>query len=179
VENQERQTSDAAYWQINGEEGVPHEIMMVRSMLQDLPKVTCPVGFDMRLQRRLAGDLDMPKARNTQRNWALGWTGVGLGLATALVIAVVAFDINFSGAPAGAVISGGAALPAPNVVNTTVAQPMATPSQDLATPVSEKMNAQQLAQDQTKKPVIGKDSTAPTPTTLPDGIMHMVGGNEK
>ena len=77
-----------------GEDGVPAELLKVRSALRSLPHVACPVGFEFRLQKRLEGNLEQPKNIGFSRGWMLGWSGAALGVATAMVIAVVAFDFN-------------------------------------------------------------------------------------
>lgn len=181
MEKEERRTSDATGWQVHGEEGVPQDLLIVRSMLQGLPKVCCPDGFGVRLQRRLAeADAGGSKARGAQRNWSLGWAGVGLGFATALVIAVVAFDLNVKQTPSG-VAQGGAIIPAPVAVTTSVpASPSAQGKVTATVPETQQVSAPQLAQEQTsKQPGVAKDSTPQTPTSLPEGLYHVVGGNEK
>jgi hypothetical protein len=175
VENEDRRTSDAAHWQVKGEEGVPQDMLMVRAMLQSLPKANCPDGFETKLQRRLAGEFAEPKARLAQRNWSLGWAGVGLGFATALVIAVVAFDVNFK-APANSVTAGGLAIPAPVATSGSVPQPSQTPVHEVSAPV-EQTGVQQLAQEQPKSGGAVKDTTPRSPTALPEDLFHVVGGN--
>jgi hypothetical protein len=103
---------------------------------------------------------------------------VGLGLATALVIAVVAFDTNFSGSKGG-VVSGGAAIPAPTAISLPAATTPPVAAPDLTSPATDKASTQQMAQEQTKRTVTGKDSTSPSPSSLPDGLIHAVSGNEK
>ncbi|MBU0508034.1 hypothetical protein KKH27_04265, partial [bacterium] len=54
-----------------GEEGIEPGLMRVRVALMQLPQLSCPVGFEHRLQRRLAG----VRTAGNSRGWTLGWLG--------------------------------------------------------------------------------------------------------
>jgi len=173
---------DPAWYHAQGEEGVPSELLGVRSLLLKLPKVCCKPGFEFRLQKKIVGDGGRTeRSVGFGRNWVLGWAGAGLGVAAALAVAVVAFDFHFQsngriavgGAP---VVSGGASH-------------FSAPQGVAGTPVSEENTAQVqekcpdpqpelLAQKEPDKLAAKKDTTpARTPTALPENLYHQASGN--
>ncbi len=79
----------------NDDDGMPADLLMIRSVLQSMPKMSCPVGFEFRLQRRIEGLSVTPQRAAGGKSWVLGWTGAGLGFAAASVIAVVMFNFGF------------------------------------------------------------------------------------
>lgn len=146
------------------------EQMRVRNALRTLPKANCPVGFEFRLERRLAGK----PVGGTRSGWSLNWIGAGVGFATAMVLALFIFDFgvipgtnpaNMTGSPTP-VKMGGTQIEQPVDVakttietNTAVTAPEKTTDQLAATPDSMK--------DKTK------------PGTLPEGNYQTVGGGNK
>jgi hypothetical protein len=172
VENQGNRTSESGYWMERGDEGVPGELLAVRALLLSVPHVACPDGFEARLQRRLAGQRAGSQVGSSNRNWSLGWAGVGLGFAAALVIAVVMFDFKFQ-VPGQSPIAG-----TPQQVSTpTAAVPQATPPASGVTPQGGTDPAAQQANAQPTQTHARKDST-PTGTgvTPPEELFHIVNG---
>jgi hypothetical protein len=170
VENPVRKAADVSGQRLD-EEGVPADLLMVRSVLQTMPKVSCPVGFEFRLQKRIDA-LSAEPSRAGGRSWVLGWAGAGLGFATALIIAVVAFDFGFNGI--ATVGSQGVIANSQN----TVSQPnVATNPQSVPTTVSQTQDvAPQLAQQKTT--AADKDTNlTKTPGDGQNYPAHLVGGN--
>jgi len=138
--------------------------MRVRQALQTLPKATCPVGFDFRLERRLAGK----PVGGTRSGWSMGWLGAGVGFGTAMVLALFVFDFgaipgtspaNITGTPAP-VMMGGTQIEQPlDVAKTTVTDPANSAT----------LESEQLA----STPDSMKDKTKPG--TLPEGNYQTVG----
>lgn len=135
----------------------------VRSALKTLPKATCPVGFEFRLERKLAGK----PVGETRKSWSMGWLGAGVGFATAMVLAVFVFDFGGTTiSPAGMVptaTKSGSAVEQPATITPTTEQPM-NMAQEKATP----KESEQLA----ATPDSMKDKTKPG--TLPDGNYQVV-----
>ena len=87
----------------NGEDETEAGLLKVRALLSSLPKESCPAGFEYRLNRRLQGLDERPRA--AAKSWISGWMGVGLGFAAATVIALFAFDLNLSSDSASKIIA--------------------------------------------------------------------------
>lgn len=150
----------------NMESDCSAEHQRVRKALQTLPKATCPVGFEFRLERRLAGK----PVGGTRSGWSINWLGAGVGFATAMVLAVFLFDFgtvpgtnpaNITGTPSQ-VKSGGTQIEQPvDVAKTSVetAAPVTAPEK----------SSEQLA----ATPDSMKDKTKPG--TLPEGNYQTVG----
>lgn len=177
-----KKNEDPAWHFTRGEEGVPPELLRVRSLLLSLPKACCKPGFEIRLQRKIAGDNSgTERSYGFGRNWAMGWAGVGLGVATAMVVAVVAFDFHFQNG--GRLAVGGAPVVSGAVSHFSVPQgvtgtPVST-STTFETP--EKCpdpQSEQLAQKEPPKASAKRDTTLTrTPSALPENLYHTVGSN--
>jgi hypothetical protein len=99
-----------------------------------------------------------------ERNWAVGWAGVGLGFAAAFAVAVVAFDIT-TRAP---VPSQMAAVP-------TTAAPSDNPA---GTETQVTQPAQLVADEGAQDKAPAKDSSrVKSPTSLQEYPSQMVGTN--
>jgi len=149
----------------DGEDGVSPDLLAVRSVLRSLPTVSCPVGFEYRLEKKLAGEQAGVRSAGSARGWAWGWAGAGLGFATALAIAFFVFDVNVK--PAG-VSSGGQPVPVAQTPVTT------TPSGEIKTIREQAPEEKQLAktnEDTTKK-------QPPSKVDLPHDVIHVVGTNQ-
>jgi hypothetical protein len=177
-----RKNEDPARHYAQGEEGVSPELLRVRSLLLSLPKVGCRPGFEFRLQKSIGGVAGgTERSYSSSRNWMLGWAGVGLGVATALVVAVVAFDFHFQNG--GRIAVGGAPVVSGSASHFSVPQGV------VGTPVSAENTAQvqekcpdpqseQLAQKEPDKLAAKKDTTpARAPSPLPENLYHQASGN--
>lgn len=131
----------------------------VRSALKTLPKATCPVGFEFRLERRLAGK-PVGETRKTSRS---GWLGAGIGFATAMVLGVFLFD--FGG---GATISPAGMVPTATKSNTVIERPTTDQPLNTAQEGTKTTSQEQLA----ATPDSMKDKTKPG--TLPEGSYQVV-----
>ncbi|MCB9357094.1 MAG: hypothetical protein H6508_04100 [Calditrichaeota bacterium] len=135
----------------------------VRSALQTLPKETTPVGFDFRLERRLAGK----PVGESRKSWSLGWLGAGVGFATAMVLAMFVFDFGGNAAisPAGMIptaTKAGPVLERSTPVTTSTEQPADVAAE--RTTADEKNTAEKAdsLKDKTK------------PGALPEGAYQVV-----
>ena len=143
--------------------------MRVREALKTLPKANCPVGFEFRLERRLAGK----PVGGTRSGWSLSWIGAGVGFATAMVLALFIFDFGSAPGTGPANITG-----SPTTIKTSgvqVEQPadVAKTTIETSTPVTTpEKTAEQLAASQDTM----KDKTKPG--TLPEGKYETVGGTQ-
>ncbi|MDD5088688.1 MAG: hypothetical protein PHI18_07820 [bacterium] len=158
-----------------GEEGVPQELLTVRTLLQGLPRLCCPASFEYEFQRRLRGIAGGGRTHRKARNWVLGWTGAGLGFAAALAVAVFVFRVGIGSSPTPGMIAGDASKATETpVMSSPNSSPIEVP------PAGSEAVPQQLASEET--PVAGhasRDSQAViSPTPLPKDLYHMVGGNE-
>ncbi|MCB1061030.1 MAG: hypothetical protein KDB65_12425 [Calditrichaeota bacterium] len=151
----------------NVETEISRDHQKVRDALRSLPKANCPVGFDFRLERRLAGN----PVGGTRSGWSMGWLGAGVGFATAMVIAVFVFNFgsipgvspaNVAGTPSQVKTSG-----APIEQPAEMAKSNETPAQ--STTIAEE--SEQLASKQDTS----KDKTKPG--TLPEGQYQTVSGS--
>lgn len=152
---------------MNMEPDCSAEHQRVRKALQSLPKANCPVGFDFRLERRLAGN----PVGGPRNSWSLGWLGAGVGFATAMVLAVFIFDFgsipgtspaNIAGTPTTSKSSGVQVEQPAEVAKTTI---------ETSNPVTAPQKTEdELAASQDSM----KDKTKPG--TLPDGQYQTVGG---
>lgn len=145
------------------------EHQRVRKALQTLPKANCPVGFEFRLERRLAGK----PVGGTRSGWSINWLGAGVGFATAMVLALFIFDFgatpgtnpaNITGTPSTIKTSGVQVEQPADQANTTIetTSPVTAPEK----------TAEQLAATQDTM----KDKTKPG--TLPEGKYETVGGTQ-
>jgi len=130
--------NDPSWREPAGEEGVSREMLEIRAALLRLPKATCPVGFEYRLQRRIEGTSSARPVTTGLRGWSLAWAGVGLGLAASVVVATIAFDFHFNAA-------GGVSAPVANTVTTNAVPSVYGPPLLM---VSEPAHAQGLEADQ-------------------------------
>lgn len=140
------------------------ETSPVRNALRNLPKANCPVGFEFRLERRLAGK----PVGGTRSNWSMGWLGAGVGFATAMVLALFVFDFGAIPGTSPANMTG---TPSPvKMGGTQIEQPL-----DVAkTTVTDPANSTTLESGQlASTPDSMKDKTKPG--TLPEGNYHTVG----
>jgi hypothetical protein len=177
VDNEVRQTNDMAFSRLSENTASP-EISRVRNLLLGLPRIGCPAGFEFRLQRRL-DELERGVRPVRERfGWGLGWAGLGLGLATALLVAVVGFDFSFSpktirlpGAPVTS------ATNAPKTVSQPAANPLLVSSPQAVSPDANAVGVH----EEPAQMAAAKDSNASKnpPTTLPENLYHMVGGNDR
>jgi len=151
------------------EPGIGSGEQRVRSALQALPKATCPVGFEFRLERRLSGKAP----RESRQSWGMGWLGAGVGVAAAMVLSFVVFDFgsvagtNPAGITGTPVRQSGVQIEQPADVAKTTIETAAPATQPELTP-------EQLA---ATKPDSMKDKTKPG--TLPDGNYQTVGTNPR
>lgn len=157
-----------------GEEGVPPELMSVRTLLQGLPKLCCPASFEYSFQRRLRSTVSGRREGRTTRGWMLGWTGAGLGFAAAFAVAVFVFRVGVGTTPDAGMIAGGAT----DASGTSV---VSAPTQMAgeAMPSGSEAVPQQLASEDKSPASAARDSHAVTdPTPLPRDLYHMVSGSE-
>ena len=94
VSEQKKRLPERVVYSSTGEEETEVSLLKVRALLSSLPTEACPVGFEQRLNRRLQGMDERPRA--AAKSWTSGWAGVGLGFAAAAVIALFAFDFDAS-----------------------------------------------------------------------------------
>lgn len=154
-----------------GEDGIGMDLLRVRSVLRTLPRLCCPAGFEFRLQRRLA---DPGSARSrSERGWALGWAGLGLGLATAFVIAVVAFDFSFRDARDLQMAAG----PTSDLPAQVVSGQGGTAGESPLNPAPQASD--RVAQGESQQKAVEDSVPEKTPSALPDYPYHMVGGNDR
>lgn len=173
MENPVRKAAEVSSARMD-EEGMPADLQRVRSVLQSMPKLNCPVGFEFRLQRRIEGLSAAPSRTASGRSWTLGWAGAGLGFATALVIAMLVFDFGFNvpNASTQAITSATPQTTAPATQPDLAKAPQVPPTN--AQPL-ESVNGD-LAQE--KPAQASKDSNAAkTPTEFPESLYHTVSGN--
>ena len=105
MESQGNQNSD---WR---EPEATPEHRRIRAALLGLPRLSCPVGFEFRLMQRIQGKTS--RRRQTAGGWAIGWAGAGLGVAVAMIVSFVAFDLQWnSGLEEGTVTAGAGQSPA-------------------------------------------------------------------
>lgn len=90
TENRDREKS---LYLSKGDEEIDAAMIRVRHALLSLPKVSCPAGFEYRLNRRLQGTADA-QPRAVGRSWVSGWLGVGLGFACAAAVALFMLGLN-------------------------------------------------------------------------------------
>lgn len=168
MDNEVRQTNDTAF-SLLGEEGVSAETTKVRNLLLSLPRACCPAGFEFRLQRRLDVLENGVRPVRERHGWGLGWAGLGLGFAAALLVAVVVFDLRFSPTDIRMPTAPVASSNAP----TTGAPMVSSPQQ-----VSPDAGAT-AAREQLPQMAAAKDTNASKnpPATLPENLFHTVGGN--
>ncbi len=154
---------------VNMEPDCSPEHQRVRKALQTLPKANCPVGFEFRLERRLAGK----PVGGTRSGWSISWLGAGVGFATAMVLALFIFDFgsapgtnpaNISGTPTTIKTSGVQVEQPADVAKTTI--------ESTAPVTAPEKTAEQLAASQDTM----KDKTKPG--TLPEGQYQTVGGQQ-
>jgi hypothetical protein len=177
VESEAGKRTEGVSRNMDAEVGVAPGLLSVRSLLMTLPKAGCPIGFEMRLQRRLAGSQGKTARAESGRSWGLGWAGVGLGFAAAILIGVVTYNANLRST---SVVSAPVAVTAKPVESNPQTGPNVRtdgtetgPTNNLTTEPQ-----QQLAQKSTDKAAIQKDSSkSKTPTELPENLYHVVGGN--
>lgn len=149
------------------ETGMNPEHLRVRNALHSLPKATCPVGFEFRLERRLAGK----PVGETRKNWSMSWLGAGVGFATAMVLAVFIFDFGAipGTTPAGMIptaTKSGVSIEQPTQVTPSTEQPVNVAQETIEATKSDALASKQdTMKDKTK------------PGTLPDGNYQTVGGN--
>lgn len=151
----------------NMEPEISRDHQKVRDALRSMPKANCPVGFEFRLERRLAGK----PVGGTRSGWSMGWLGAGVGFATAMVIAVFVFNFgsipgvspsNMAGTP-NDVKTGGVQIEQPaDLAKTTIEAPAQSTTID--------ETGEQLASKQDTS----KDKTKPG--TLPEGQYQTVSG---
>jgi hypothetical protein len=146
---------------LNGATGTEDEtaehLLGVRRALRSLPQVSCPTGFDFRLERRLFGN----ERRSRNESWSFGWLGAGLGFGLAMVLAFVVFD--FGAVQNGPVKIAGSGS-APTTVQEAAPQMTTTPVQSSPTEDAQPTLA--------AKPDTAKDKTKPG--TLPEGAYQTV-----
>lgn len=134
----------------------------VRTALSNLPKATCPAGFEHRLVRRLAGKNEAPK-------WYVTWAGAGLGFA-----AVVLFSIFTLNSKTDIVNSGMVGEPksATNVMTST---PTDAPAIDVAIE-TQKDDSKLTTPESATTPELAseKDSAAQNRGKLPEGHFETV-----
>jgi hypothetical protein len=78
----------------DSESSASSEYIQIRNALLGLPRLSCPVGFEFRLQQRLEGRYVRDNSSHHSLNWLTGLTAGGLGVAAALSLAVFVFDFN-------------------------------------------------------------------------------------
>ena len=91
---QDKRLHERVVYTSTGEEDTEASLLKVRELLSSVPKESCPAGFEHRLNRRLQGLDERPRA--TIRSWTAGWVGVGMGVVAAAVIALFVFDFEAS-----------------------------------------------------------------------------------
>ena len=149
-----------------GDEDVDVSLMRVRNALLVLPKMSCPVGFEYRLNRRLQG-ID-GSVRSNGRNWVSGWLGVGMGFAAAAVIAFLVLDFDVPTPVGVSVVQG----PVKHATTTTMTQPETEiasdrdPTQTVGDPIDQPM----AATDSVPKDVNRNPFSSPG--------LHQASGNE-
>ncbi len=133
----------------------------VREALNSLPKATCPVGFEFRLERRLAGK----PVGGTRSGWSMSWLGAGFGFAAAMVLAVFVFDFGTVPGTIPTATKSGVNIEQPATITTSTEQPAnVAEEKSLATPTEQLASTPDSMKDKTK------------PGTLPDGQYQTVGG---
>lgn len=141
------------------EDETAEHLLRVRRALRSLPQVSCPTGFDFRLERKLFGN----EQRSRRESWGYGWLGAGLGFGLAMVLAFVIFD--FGAVQNGPVkMAGAGSVTQPTTVQESAPQMATTPASDKV--AGEEQPA--LA----AKPDSMKDKTKPG--TLPEGTYQTV-----
>jgi hypothetical protein len=164
--------------EMHGEEGTTAELLRVRASLRALPRVACPTGFDFRLQKRIENGYEKAHERWFSRGWVLGWSGATLGVATALVIAIIAFDFNTPTALAPIASN----KPASNQANPYIA-PQGVNTQTVSEPSKpiieeDKAAQQQLADEKSlAKGTAKKDSIRKGTGLPPNDYIQTVSGN--
>lgn len=160
-------TNNAVNNRGNMEPEIDSAHMRVREALHSLPKATCPVGFEFRLERRLAGK----PVGGTRSGWNMNWLGAGIGFATAMVLAVFIFDF---GSIPGTTSSG--MIPTATKSGVSIEQPATiTTSTEQPASVAQEKNAATATEQLASTPDSMKDKTKPG--SLPDGNYQTVGGN--
>lgn len=154
-------------WLQDGEAGASPEHMRIRKALLSLPRLNCPVGFEFRLQRRLSGASSKQTVRSGW-NWALGWTGTGLGVATVMLLAVFVFDFHLTKGIPGTVT--GTSLQA----SESTGQPVESTDRMYLNGSETLASSSESEQELNKQDSV----SAPRKGELPEGHYHMVGGSE-
>lgn len=95
MKSQDRQMTERQNYTAQAEPGLSREHQRIRAALLNLPKETCPVGFEFRLMKRISGG-SVRDSRRGSSSWIVGWAGAGLGVAVAMLVAFTAFDFNYS-----------------------------------------------------------------------------------
>lgn len=143
--------------------------VVVRAVLQSLPKLEAPAGFEFRLQRRLEG-ADPRPSRSAIRTWSLGWAGAGLGVATAFIIGIFVFNIHLSGGP------GGVAVPMAGNSQVKTSTPVVAPPVETASDPAQVQGPTPLVADNQQKSVAKDSGRVQAPTgQVPEEIFHTTG----
>ena len=159
----------------SGEEETAPELQRVRNLLICLPRVSCPAGFEFRLQRRLDGAENGNRPTRERMGWGMGWAGLGLGFAAALLVAVVAFDFSFTSPQ----IAGAG----PAVTSTTQPHNTSQPAEpnlagsSVQGPAFQQSTTTSEAESQMAAAKRDSNTSKNPPSNLPENLYHMVGGN--
>jgi hypothetical protein len=166
--SEENRKSEKAFYSTDGETNADPEHLMIRSTLLNLPQVSCPAGFEARLQRRLVDGPRVKRNVSPVWNWMTGFTAAGLGVTAAVVIAVFGFNVSLFENPQIQMAQGPTSVIRP-------AEAEVTPGQSSFTGSPERIMATDVPQQDALTSAI-KDSASNKPHPLPEGKYQVVDG---
>jgi hypothetical protein len=136
----------------------------VRTALSNLPKATCPVGFEHRLVRRLES------GNSGATKWYVPWAGAGLGFAAVVLFSVFTLNSETD------TIKGGMTLQPKPEANVMTSTPADTPPIDVAieTQPVEAPATNPISTTSTELASTEKDSANQSRGQLPEGHYETV-----
>jgi len=166
VNETEKRDRERSLYSYNGDQEIEARMVKVRHALLSLPKVSCPAGFESRLNRRLEGMDVHPRA--SARSWVSGWLGVSLGFAGAAAVLLLTLDMNGPGQTA-----------APVAGKTQQVAPLQT-MEPVMEPVTQANAPGEQGVSQSENPIASTDSVPlkADPTHISSDRLHQVSGAE-